>query len=203
MKSCVMLLAAALFAGAANAVTVEWNSPNFTLLEGHSAIGMVIMSGSAAEATALAKTWKFDFGNSTNIGDVKLRDDGSSANAGGQLKKTIFSNNGSSWGAFLQNLTAAGEKSGSVTFKQDDWVAAGKPDKVSMLFFDATNFNAFNNNADLCYAVEVNVSEWQENDTWKDSVTVNVGNVALLPEPTVLALLALGVAGVALRRRAA
>ena len=61
----------------------------------------------------------------------------------------------------------------------------------------------YNNNADLCYAVEVNVSEWQENDTWKDSVTVNVGNVALLPEPTVLALLALGVAGVALRRRAA
>ena len=208
MKKMLLATLLATLAGLSQAVTINWRADEINFCSGTSTTMVVlVVKGTKAEALATVSNWYFAV-SSSNIGDIKVGSvSGTSANADDNLRTTmVFSNNGSSWGS-KHSLSATGTAAqGSTTFNSNgtDWQNAGSPDPVSLVFFDlgpttADGYNAAGGvHKDMVYAYQIdNVATTLTGA----SVAINVGKVNLVPEPTVLALLAMGVAGLALRRR--
>ena len=215
MKKLLLFALAALAVSVSQAVTLTWNANlNLGATVTNGSVAVLIVKGNASEALSVVKNWKIatSYGN---IGDLKVRNaDGTSGGSVSKPKQYVFSNNGTStWGGTSIGNVNNGANSGSLTFDSTAFENASSPATLSLVFFNMTGIASneanngaalgfYNNDVNAVAAVEFASSILLDSNGGYQNATVNAGSVNIVPEPTVLALLALGVAGVALRRRA-
>lgn len=204
------LIAAALLclAGSVQAVTLSWNDADVTAntpqtfdwAQGSFSVALAfdLVSLEGAETTLLS----VDAGSTKNLSASIVK----SANSGDVVLKLDWSDASGDWptGKTYSNLLTKGENLISIVFNATqtnklyiDWYINGT-------FVDGSLAGSmFTNNADFAN-VELNgVTPGVAGTLYTVAGVATEEDIGLLPEPTALALLALGVAGAALRRRVA
>lgn len=206
MKSCVMLLAAALFAGAANAITVSWNDKtaapeSVSIKESFKVVMDFKMPSWDSSATLF--TFGTKEGSSSTASSIGLKLTDAWGNGKGQIVR-----NGevltTGQGDFSEERIVTHSAKLTISF---DKTANGYYNvKVDSLFYNGDqgvtiSYDGVNLTHKETPPSANDVLVW-DSFTFLEGSTYSV-NLYSVPEPTVLALLALGVASVALRRRAA
>lgn len=221
MKKMMMALAALCVAGAASAVNVEWTKLNggtggvLSLDSGFQATmtqtityAVVIPAGLPAGGVFLLGLSGVDDTESAqgNWNQVYVKSDGSGA------LKAFYKNASSSETA----ISLTGSPSLSATEASALAITVDRSNKRVVIYFNGTEIGRvtvssealFNRDmVKLAYGQSFGGSEsWEKDYTiyaHQGTVTADDITVEAIPEPTALALLALGVAGLALRRKAA
>ena len=204
------LIAAALLclAGSAQAVTLSWDDADVTANTAQTfdweqgsfsvALAFNLDSLKGVETTLLS----VNAGSTKNLSASIVK----SANSGDVVLKLDWSDASGDWptGKTYSNLLKKGENLISIVFNATqtnklyiDWYINGK-------FVDGSLAGSmFTNNADFANVALNDVTPGVAGTLYTVAGVATEKDIGLLPEPTALALLALGVAGAALRRRAA
>lgn len=205
MRKCMMSLAAMALAGAASAITVTWRVGEMTFYGGgNQVIEAALIAGSFSQLGVTGDTLSQFVGVGTG-------------NTGANFApvQPDYADSLTNLAAKRQNASdvpADGKKAWEVSFG-DVTLEEGKT--YTILFGDMWWYNQANGGHQYAQWAEFTYSEkmlYTDGNLYLgvDAVDLKTGPVAtgpltpaVLPEPTALALLALGVAGLALRRRAA
>ena len=195
MKKLLLFALAALAVSVSQAVTVIWTAESILLRGAPSGewTGAAILSGAADSSSWVT----------TNLGTVSW---GSLGQNDTEKALTTTDSTGYQAGVMRKNIgTASGNYFNDVSFDitLDSALTAGD---YTLVIFAPGYYNTYDKG--------FNYTTFTVEEGWED-LTISMGNLDLntdltdravtsttVPEPTVLALLALGVAGVALRRRA-
>ena len=199
MKKIALFALLALFVSVAQAVTINWTA---TLKDGNGdtagVSGMAILA-SHVDTTKHPKLWQILSWTSSNANTDY------SANTGnGYVLLEQVKMNGSS--VYANPTLDNGVFYRTTTFNMTD-ITDGK---LALVFFNkyhegatVLNVTLENLTADAVYDIDVGELVYQIKDGINNpNVAVKSLTASAVPEPTALALLALGVAGLALRRRA-
>lgn len=215
MKKVLLFSLAALAVSAAQAVQLTWTANlNLGATVTNGSVAVLIVKGNASEALSLVKGWKI-VTNKSWISELRVRNaDGSTGDPVSNPRQYVFSRYGVTWGDLALESVNNGAETRALTFDSTSFASGGSPATLSLVFFNMTGITAamnmnsnategfYNNDANAVAAVEFDSSIFSNGAGGDQNATLDAGFVNIAPEPTVLALLALGVAGVALRRRA-
>lgn len=205
MKKCALFALAALFAGVSQALTLAWQSSDTTKQTGFqidAGTSFTIVAKLVSSASMLSST-----GNTplllTNGGTNQLK----VFNDGGWCNVNVKNDN-TGWVAMGYNNAT------TIKNATELWVAitSDQAGKTSMAFYDS-NKNVLqqgswtDKNTGLTGFDSVTFAEGVTGEVWYDttyytSVDAMTAQVASVPEPTALALIALGIGAVALKRKA-
>ena len=206
MKKCVLFAIAALFAGASQALTLAWQSSDtskqtgFQIGSGTSFTIVAKLVSSASMLSSAGNTPLLLTNGSTD--QLKVFNDKGWCNVN-------VKNDNTGWQAMGYNTGVDAIKSA-----KELWVAitSDQAGKTSMAFYDSnknvlksgswtdknTGLTGFNS---VTFAEGVTGEVWYDT-TYYTSVADMTAQVASVPEPTALALIALGIGAVALKRKA-
>lgn len=213
MKKLLALAIAALSVCAAQAITVTWTFTNSTFYDtGTQNIRATLYSGALSTATSTATTEAFTITNSASYLNMAQNAFGTvlDTTTGVTALVTNISSSGNNT-SYTASTTISSVSAGTYTLLVGDaWWLNGQsgtastvssPSYAKFIEFTITADEAvmLNTTPDASITIAVDGANFQSttNDAALTGVTVTVA-----PEPTVLALLALGVAGIALKRRA-
>lgn len=206
MKKCVLFAIAALFAGASQALTLVWSSSDASKQTGFqidSGTSFTIVAKLVSSASMLSSAGDTPLLlTKGGIDQLKVFRDGAWCNVN-------VKNDNTGWQAMGYNTGVDAIKSA-----KELWVAitSDQAGKTSMAFYDSnknvlksgswtdknTGLTGFNS---VTFAEGVTGEVWYDT-TYYTSVADMTAQVASVPEPTALALIALGIGAVALKRKA-
>lgn len=207
MKKCVLFAIAALFAGASQALTLVWSSSDASKQTGFqidngqafTIVAKLVTSSSTGLLAAVSNTPLLLTNGSTD--QLKVFNDGGWCNVNVKNDSTDWVAMGYNNATTIKNATEL-------------WVAitSDQTGKTSMAFYDSnknvlqsgswtdknTGLTGFNT---VTFATNVSGEVWYDT-TYYTSIDAMTAQVTSVPEPTALALIALGIGAVALKRKA-